>query len=232
MITIGLLSVSRKFCLQTLDELEEKLKYKAVDHKFLIEDVFDRKISQEIINKARSMGWKIHRIKPMSHGAAMEYLISICRSKYLVYWEDDVIPTMDIDLDACMKVMNAAPKVNAVAFNVYENPKHRHWFTAKEETFDGVTCTLADKFHFTPGMWRLKYVKKAFRDAPVEHLTHKLNKRLIDKLDIYDASEPHRSRNCVEHGIGCWFYGPIGHPPMTEHIGGGASAYKKEHKRK
>ena len=59
MITIGLLSVSRSFCLQTLDEIEDKISGTLVKEKILIEDVFDVRMSQQIVNKATALGWKI-----------------------------------------------------------------------------------------------------------------------------------------------------------------------------
>lgn len=100
---------------------------------------------------------------PLGLGFSIDAMLTKCRSKYILYLQEDWEFERPIDLDQLMWVMDKNLKINLIFFNKMVNLKMINGSTQPEYEYNGVRMCLSHQWTFLPGLWRTDFVKKYWR---------------------------------------------------------------------
>jgi hypothetical protein len=223
---------------QTHDALLKHLKYSGELRFHLIESFLVKEFSEECVRWGKDHGYQIHEINPAKgQGYAMYHALHhVITSRYALKWEDDFRPEVDIPLDECVRIMDEFQHVNQICFNKRETMREK-WcedeqgepfaWQKREDKFalsSGAmqTLTLKEKWWFGPALWRIDFIKPIFQYWTSN--THNLmNDRILlpmaGGVSTGHGATSQPEQNAIAEKIGCYIYGRIGDPRMSEHTG-------------
>ncbi|MFW6129568.1 MAG: hypothetical protein ACOC56_00200 [Atribacterota bacterium] len=148
-------------------------------------------------------------------GMAMDYMFkNHVKSKYMFYLQDDwEFERPGIDLDRILWTMDRNPEINLVLFSPFKNKKTvKHFKESKEFVFDGQKFTLYNGWSFVPGIWRMSFVRKKWKE-PREYKPEGFFTNLLGTNKQRESAD-----YCIKN-IGTYLYGGFDEYKFINHLG-------------
>ena len=149
---------------------------------------------------------------PLGLGKSMDYMFkNHLKNDYMFYLQEDWEFERPVELDRLMWVMKQNEEVNFIGLNKIKNSGSLNGSSQPEYCYSGLDMILYHGWSFTPGIWKMPFVRKHWRvreERPEGYFT--------------TAFGDHKTRQdceyCRKH-IGAYMLGKTGEFRYVRHLG-------------
>jgi len=194
------------------ESIVNKMKFSGTMNWFLHEDFLNRELSKQCVKWANESGLfktVIADDPPVTQGNSLDKLFKLCKTDYILNWEDDWELIADLDLNEVVGVMDENPDVNQVCFNKRPIMREKPGFIKKEVVRSGKKLTTNPHWAFLPALWRRSFISKHWF--------------AFDHSNIWDLINRMRpwptNGDYIEKHIGTYYWGGIETGHYIKHIG-------------
>jgi len=198
---------------RSLEALFEKFQFSGEVRYLFHEDVIDKKRSQkclDIVKKTKVFQKIIVTDPNIGHGHAIKKMFPFIESDIIFRTEDDYGYLRKIKVDKIVGLFEDALDVNLVLLNKRPNMKEQSGMEQREVIKGGLKLTTSYRWHFTPGFWRMNWIRPRF--VPYRfacRMSKGLKEGAPDPITV----------DWMMKNIGCYFYEGFGEGKYIFHMG-------------